>query len=127
MARTPALLVPNTPEGRFYNALPDLVARVAQAFDDQFRRVTPNQNTFESANDCFRDSKAKLESILWGAISEIPLEVIQQIGATEALNAIKRAPIFTWDDRFPLIETTLWIAGKYHNIKLPNQALPKGL
>jgi hypothetical protein len=128
MARTPALLVPNTPEGKFYNALPDLVARVAQAFDEQFRRVTPNQNTFERVNDCYRDSKAKLEAVLWSIAAEtFTLEVIQQIGVVESLNAIKRAPIFTWDERFPLIETTLWIAGKLHNIKLPIQALPNGL
>lgn len=127
MARTPALLVPNTEAGRFYNALPDLAARMAQGVDDAMRRSVSDQSVFESSLDCFQDAKIHLENILWQQLSELTFSDVQGMGPVAVLNILKAKPLLTWDDRFPLEKTYVFAFGKSQFLEMPVQRVDHGL
>ena len=97
MARTPALLVPNTPEGRFYNALPDVAPRIAEAIDRAIRQAAPSAVDL-TGHPLFSGSKEALTQLLLNAINAWSFDDVKQRGFQATAQLIASLPIFPSDD-----------------------------
>jgi len=93
MARTPALLVPNTPEGRFYNALSDVPSKVAASVDQTIRQAAPNAVDL-AGHPLFDGSKEGLTQLLGNAINAFTFDEVKQYGFQKAAQLIATLPIF---------------------------------
>ncbi len=93
MARTPALLVPNTPEGRFYNALPDVAVKIAASVDQTIRQAAPNAVDL-AGHPLFDGSKEGLTQLLGNAINAFTFDEVKQYGFQKAAQLIATLPIF---------------------------------
>ena len=121
MARTPAILVPNTPEGKFYNALPDIPRRIADAVDGVIRNAA-GALTDLSGYPLFEGSKQGLQSLLTDAINAFSFEDVKQYGFQNAAKLIQNLPIFPNDETGELVDFS---AGKTP-IEVAARRLPNG-
>ena len=120
MARTAALLVPNTPEGKFYNALPDIPRRIADAVDSVIRKAAGNPVDL-AGYPLFEGSKEGLQSLLIDAITAFSFDDIKQYGFQNTAKLIQNLPIFPSDEVGELVDfsegkTPLEVAAR----RLPN-------
>jgi hypothetical protein len=121
MARTAALLVPNTPEGKFYNALPDIPRRVADAVDGVIRKAAGNPVDL-AGYPLFEGSREGLQSLLTDAINVFSFEDLKQYGFQNAAKLIQNLPIFPSDEAGELVDFS---AGKTP-IEVAARRLPNG-
>jgi hypothetical protein len=108
MARTPALLVPATPEGRFYNALPDFAARIANAVDPLIRQAAGDLKDLAGA-PLFNGSKERLERLLLDAVNQFSFDDVKAYGVQNVAKLLTNLPIFPSDDAGELVD---FAAGK---------------
>ena len=121
MARTAALLVPNTPEGKFYNALPDIPRRVADAVDGVIRKAAGNPVDL-AGYPLFEGSREGLQSLLSDAINVFSFDDVKQYGFQDAAKLIQNLPIFPSDEVGELVDFS---AGKTP-IEVAARRLPNG-
>jgi len=121
MARTPALLVPNTPEGKFYNALPDIPRRIADAVDGVIRKAAGNAVDL-AGYPLFEGSKEGLARLLLDAINVFSFDDVKQYGFQNAAKLIQNLPIFPSDEVGELVD---FAAGKTP-IEVAARRLPNG-
>ena len=122
MARTPALLVPATPEGRFYNALPDFAARIANAVDPLIRQAAGDLKDLAGA-PLFNGSKERLERLLLDAINQFSFDEVKAYGVQRLAQLFATLPIFPSDDAGELVD---FAAGKTP-LEVLARRLPNGL
>jgi hypothetical protein len=122
MARTPALLVPATPEGRFYNALPEFAARIANAVDPLIRQAAGNLKDLAGA-PLFNGSKERLERLLLDAINQFSFDEVKAYGVQRLAQLLATLPIFPSDDAGELVD---FAAGKTP-FEVLARRLPNGL
>ena len=103
MARTPALLVPNTPEGKFYNALPDVAPRIAEAIDRAIRQAAPSAVDL-TGHPLFSGSKEALTQLLLNAINAWSFDDVKQRGFQATAQLIASLPIFPSDDAGEIVD-----------------------
>ena len=123
MARTPALLVPNTPEGRFYNALPELPKRISDSLDFTIRQATANPVN-GVGQPLFVGAKERLERLLLDAINQFSFDDVKAIGFQEVARYLTTLKIFPWDD---VGEPLDYNTGEDFKLQAPVRRLPNGL
>lgn len=121
MARTPALLVPNTPEGKFYNALPDIPRRITDAVDGVIRKAAGNAVDL-AGYPLFEGSKDGLTQLLLDAINVFSFDDVKQYGFQNAAKLIQNLPIFPSDEVGELVD---FGAGKTP-VEVAARRLPNG-
>lgn len=92
--RTPALLVPNTLQGKFYNSIPDLIRQIAQSVDDQVKAAAGKPLFDLKGNPLFNGSKDRLEQLLNEAIGQYSFDQVKTIGFPAFADFIKNLPLF---------------------------------
>ena len=122
MARTPALLVPATPEGRFYNALPEFAARITNAVDPLIRQAAGNLKDLAGA-PLFNGSKERLERLLLDAINQFSFDEVKAYGVQRLAQLLATLPILPSDDAGELVD---FAAGKTP-LEVLARRLPNGL
>lgn len=122
MARTPALLVPNTPEGRFYNALADVPRRISEALDATIRQATANPVDGDG-DPIFVGSKERLERLLADALNQFSFEDVKAVGMQDVAQIITKLKIFPWDD----VGEPLYFEVDRQQLEAPVRRLPNGL
>ena len=122
MARTPALLVPNTPEGRFYNALPDVAAKIAASVDQTIRQAAPNAVDL-AGHPLFDGSKEGLTQLLGNAINAFTFDEIKQYGFQKAAQLIATLPIFPGNEIGEIVD----FSGGKTPVEVLARRLPNGL
>lgn len=123
---TPALLVPDTPEGRLYKALPSILGAIANRAQEQSARL----NLISALNGWMTESAAEhLHALLLAQLQDFDFGTAQQIGAAGMVQWLQQMPLFTWDDNAPQVEVQIWIdvSDKVQNFKLPIQQRAPGL
>ena len=103
MARTAALLVPNTPEGQFYNALPNVAPRIAEAIDRAIRQAAPSAVDL-TGHPLFSGSKEALTQLLLNAINAWSFDDVKQRGFQATAQLIASLPIFPSDDAGEIVD-----------------------
>jgi len=122
MARTPALLVPNTPEGRFYNALPDVAAKIAASVDRTIRQAAPNAVDL-AGHPLFDGSKEGLTQLLGNAINAFTFDEVKQYGFQKAAQLIATLPIFPSTEIGEIVD----FSGGKTPVEVLARRLPNGL
>jgi hypothetical protein len=123
---TPALLVPDTPEGRLYKALPAIFAQIANRAQEQAGRL----NLISALNGWMVEGAAEhLHLLLLNQLADFEFSDAQSIGAAGMVRWLQQMPLFTWDDNAPQVEVQIWIdvSDKVQNFKLPIQQRAPGL
>lgn len=97
---TPALLVPDTPEGRLIKQFPTIARGMAQAVGNAIIKTGVNLSSAgQPSFDLYAGSVDRLAALLMPAFDRFTLAEVQRLGVTGTLDAIKRIPIFTWDEQ----------------------------
>jgi hypothetical protein len=96
---TPALLLPDSPEGRLIKQLPTIAQGIAQASGNALLKTGINLSSAgQPSYDLFAGSVERLTGLLMQGFAKYTLAEVQRLGIAGALEAIKKTPIFTWDD-----------------------------
>lgn len=95
MTRDAALVVPNTPEGRLYRALPQIVAMIAQKTSDTLRNIYYGMN--KNGVDLGINAAEHLAALLWTEVGTWPFSDVQQAGVDATLARVKALPIFRYE------------------------------
>ena len=122
MARTPALLVPNTPEGRFYNALPDVAVKIAAIVDQTIRKAAPGAVDL-AGHPLFDGSKEGLTQLLANAINAFTFDEVKQYGFQKAAQLIATLPIFPSTEIGEIVD----FSGGKTPVEVLARRLPNGL
>ena len=122
MARTPALLVPNSPEGRFYNALPDVAVKVAASVDQTIRQAAPSAVDL-AGHPLFEGSQEGLTQLLAAAINQFSFEEVKQFGFQKAAQWISTLPIFPTTEVGEIVD----FSGGKTPVEVLARRLPNGL
>ena len=122
MARTPALLVPNTPEGRFYNALPDVPSKVATSVDQTIRQAAPGAVDL-AGHPLFDGSKEGLTQLLLNAINQFSFDEVKQFGFQKTAQLITTLPIFPSTEIGEIVD----FSGGKTPVEVLARRLPNGL
>lgn len=96
--RTPALLVPDTPQGKFYNSIPDLIRQIAQSVDNQVKAAAGKPLFDLKGNLLFNGSKDRLEQLLNESIGQYSYDQVKTIGFAAFAELIKNLPLFPTPD-----------------------------
>ena len=123
---TPALLVPDTPEGKLYKSLPSILGKIANRVQEQ----SANLNLISALNGWMTEGAAEhLHGLLLAQLDDFDFGSAQQIGAAGMVQWLQHMPLFTWDAQAPQIETMIWIdvARQAKSFKLPMQQRKPGL
>ena len=122
MARTPALLVPNTPEGRFYNALPDVASKIAASVDQTIRQAAPGAVDL-AGHPLFDGSKEGLTQLLLNAINQFSFDEVKQFGFQKTAQLITTLPIFPSTEIGEIVD----FSGGKTPVEVLARRLPNGL
>jgi len=122
MARTPALLVPSTPEGRFYNALPDVAVKIAASVDQTIRQAAPGAVDL-AGHPLFDGSKEGLTQLLSNAINAFTFDEVKQYGFQKAAQLIATLPIFPNTEVGEIVD----FSGGKTPVEVLARRLPSGL
>lgn len=123
---TPALLVPDTPEGRLYKALPSILAQIANKVQEQSGRL----NLISALNGWMTEGAAEhLHRLLLAQLADFDFGTAQQIGAAGMVRWLESMPLFTWDKNAPAVQMQAWIdvANEVRRFPLPIQERREGL
>jgi len=102
--RTAALLVPNTVEGKFYNAIPDVIRKIAESVDSQIKTAAGKPLYDLQGHPLFGGSKEKLEQVLTEAIGQFSYDQVKSIGFQNLAQYIQKLPIFPPPDEGELVD-----------------------
>lgn len=119
--RTAALLFPNTVEGKFYNSIPEVIRKIAQAIDTQIKAAAGKPVYDVSGAELFGGSKEKLEQLLTDAIGKFSFNQVKEIGFQNLARFIQKMPIFPLPDVGELVDfSDTQKAANVQARKLPN-------
>jgi len=102
--RTAALLVSNTAEGKFYNAIPDVIRKIAESVDSQIKTAAGKPLYDLQGHPLFGGSKEKLEQVLTEAIGQFSFDQVKSIGFQNFAQYIQKLPIFPPPDEGELVD-----------------------
>ena len=123
---TPALLVPDTPEGKLYKQLPSILAQIANKVQEQSARL----NLVSALNGWMTEGAAEhLHLLMLEQLADFDFGTAQQIGAAGMLRWLQSMPLFTWDVNAPAVQMQIWIdvANEVKRVSLPIQERREGL
>lgn len=123
---TPALLVPDTPEGRLYKALPNILAQIANQAQAQASRL----NLISALNGWMTEGAAEhLHRLLLAQLSGFTFSAAQEIGAAGMIQWLQQMPLFTWDANAPQAQVQIWVdvADEVRYFPIPMQERRPGL
>jgi hypothetical protein len=123
---TPALLVPDTPEGRLYKQLPAILGQIANQVQAQSARL----NLISALNGWMTEGAAEhLHALLLAQLEDFDFASAQAIGAKGMIAWLTQMPLFTWDADAPSVKVPIWVDVKdeIQEIAIPIQSRRPGL
>jgi hypothetical protein len=127
---TPALLVPDTPEGKLIRQLPSLAAGIAaQVANQVLASGIPLSSAGTPSFDLWAGTPERLAQVIAPFFDQFTLAEVQRLGVAGTLEAIKRMKLFSWDDTAQKETIAVHIAavGELRTFPLPVIARKPGL
>lgn len=127
---TPALLVPDTPEGRLIRQLPSLAAGIAAQVANQVAASgIPLSSAGTPSFDLWAGTPERLAQVITPFFDQFTLAEVQRLGVAGTLETIKRMKLFSWDDTAQKETIAVHVAalGELRTFPLPVIARKPGL
>lgn len=127
---TPALLVPDTPEGKLIRQLPSIAAGIAAQVANQVGASgIPLSSAGSPCFDLWAGTPERLTQVITPFFDQFTLAEVQRLGVAGTLEAIKRMKLFSWDDTAQKETIAVHVAalGELRTFPLPVIARKPGL
>ena len=134
MARTAALMIPDTPEGRLYRSFDTIANQIAQKTVERLRSQPVTVEGFgllDAANGTRLGEYAAdyLARLIAEYLNSIPFSVVQNLGIAEAIKRLNSIALFTWDANAPreTLDIVIDVNERKQSVALPVIARGEGL
>lgn len=103
---TPALLVPDTPEGKLYKQLPLIMGKIAGRAHEQAAQL----NLISAVNGWMTEGAAEhLHLLLLNQLAGFEFSAAQDIGAAGMVRWLNQMPLFTWNPDIPQVQGQFYV------------------